>query len=355
MTRGRGPLCSAELGPAWLDVGTLQRTQATPRAPKGNEANDGLSAEEQALLLDLGQLALDLIGILDPTPVADGTNAVISMGRGDWWGAGLSGVATIPYIGDLAKAGKLGRWGRTLHQAIDLARLRPAFAVRARPLLEQLAKLAARVPTHMLPEFARNSFLLMQRELRIFTGSLQRLPRKQMVDAFLETWFKDIDTLALPPPGPNRGALWSKLGPKKALDEGFALGGDDAAVSGAELAQRLAGQDGRKTLESLLKPFGLEAKLAGDTRTLSELVGGVVGWAEFEQKIWSRVSVKYVKSLQGRVVVYVDDAVLMQALRKGDLPVLTTELQELLKRRRNGEGITTIEVRDLFDGTRFEL
>jgi hypothetical protein len=348
-------MCSADLGSDWVDTGTLSRTQSTPRSPQGVDHHSGLSSEEQTLLLDLGQLVLDLAGILDPTPISDGTNAAISLGRGDWWGAGLSGVATIPYIGDLAKAGKLGRWAQTLQKAVNLARLRPAFAVKARPLLEQMAKLSARVPACMLPDFARDTFLLVQRELRIFAGHAVRLPRKQMVDAFLETWFKEIDKLPLPPPGPNRGALWSKLGPKKPLDEGFALWGDDAAVTGADLAKRLAKQDGRKTLESLLEPFKLEGKLKGDVQTLSELVGGSVGWLEFEQRVWSHVSIKYVKSLQGRVVVYVDDAVLSQALRKGDLPVLSTELQELLRRRRNGEGISTIEVRDIFDGTMFEI
>lgn len=361
MTRSRGPMCTAELGTDWMDSGTLSRTQAAPPSPKGVDSNGGMSAEEQTLLLDLGQLALDLAGILDPTPISDGTNAVISLGRGDWWGAGLSGVATIPYVGDLAKAGKLGRWAQTVHKTINLARLRPAFAVKARPVLEKLALLSARIPYRMLPDAARNTFLLIQRELRIFVGHAQRLPRKQMVDAFVETWLKEIDKLALPAPGLNRGALWCKLDAKTPLTRhgertaGWSLKGDDASISGADLAERLATQDGRKTLESLLKPFGVEGKLKADVQALSELVGGSVGWLEFEQKVWSHVSVKYVKSLQGRVVVYLDDAVLSQALRKGDLPVLTTELQELLKRRRNGEGITTIEVRDIFDGTKFEI
>ncbi len=359
MTRSRGPMCSADLGDRWMDGGTLSRNQSTPPSPQGVDSNSGLSAEEQSLLLDLGQLVLDLVGILDPTPVADSTNAVISLGRGDWWGAGLSGISAIPYIGDLAKAGKLGRWAETLHKTVALARLRPAFAVRARPLLEKLAQLTARIPSRMLPDFARDTFLLVQRELRIFAGQAVRLPRKQMVDAFLETWFKEIDKLPLPSPGPNRGALWSKLDAKSALTKegaptaGWAFKGDDLSISGAELAERLAAQDGRKTLESLLKPLGVEAKLKSDVQTLSELVGGAVPWAEFEQKIWSRASVKYVNSLHGRVVVYVDDAVLKQALREGNLPVLTTELQALLRRYRQGAGIEAIEVRDIFDGTVF--
>jgi hypothetical protein len=355
MTRGRGPMCSAELGDVWMDSGTLSRTQAMPSAPQGVDSNSGLSTEEQALLLDPTQLVLDLAGILDPTPISDGTNASISLGRGDWWGAGLSGISAIPFIGDLAKAGKLGRWAETLHKTVALARLRPAFAAKARPVLEQLARLTSRIPEAMLPGFARGAFQRMKRELLAWVGAAHRLPRKQMVDAFLQRWYKDIDELPLPAPGPDRGALWSKLGPKRAGDPGFVHLADDPALSGADLAKRLAEQNGRKTLEKQLEPFGLEHKLDLDAEKLADLVGGPLAWPEFKQLIWSRVSVKYVKSLKGRVVVYVDDAVLKNALRKGEMPVLTTELQELLRRRRSGEGITSIEVRDIFDGTVFEI
>lgn len=44
---------------------------------------DDLSQEEKDLLLDVGQLALDLIGIVEPTPFADSASAVISISRRD--------------------------------------------------------------------------------------------------------------------------------------------------------------------------------------------------------------------------------------------------------------------------------
>jgi hypothetical protein len=337
-----------------MDSGTLSRTQAAPPSPKGVDSNGGMSAEEQTLLLDLGQLALDLAGILDPTPISDGTNAVISLGRGDWWGAGLSGVATIPYVGDLAKAGKLGRWAQTVHKTINLARLRPAFALKARPVLEQLALLSARIPYRMLPDAARNTFLLIQRELRIFMGHAQRLPRKQMVDAFLTTWFKTIDDLPLTPPGMHKGALWAKLGAKAPVTRkgsktaGWGLHGDDPSLSAEALALRLAKNDGKQTLASLLDPE-LIAKISDDAKTLSELVGEIVDWAEFEQKVWTHLSLKYVRTLQGRVVVYVDDLVLKQALQEGETAILTTELQLLYRRFKQGDGIHSIEVRDIYE------
>jgi len=58
--------------------------------------------------LDIGQITLGLFGIVEPTPFADGTNVVISILHGNLLDAGLSAVSIVPYIGDMAKAGKLG-------------------------------------------------------------------------------------------------------------------------------------------------------------------------------------------------------------------------------------------------------
>ena len=59
---------------------------------------------------DVTQIALDIVGLVDPTPISDGVNGLISLGRGDWLGAGISAVSMIPYVGDAAKLGKLGRY-----------------------------------------------------------------------------------------------------------------------------------------------------------------------------------------------------------------------------------------------------
>jgi hypothetical protein len=90
------------------------------------------------LALDVLQISLDVIGIIEPTPFADGTNAVISLGRGDGLGAFLSAVGIVPYLGDLAKAGKLGKWAKTIDKAIDIAKADPAFLAKIRPALEKL-------------------------------------------------------------------------------------------------------------------------------------------------------------------------------------------------------------------------
>jgi hypothetical protein len=72
---------------------------------------------------DAVQTTLGVAGMADPTPIADGANAVISVARGNYTDAGLSALAIVPYVGDLAKGGKYAdeayaagksawRWGK---------------------------------------------------------------------------------------------------------------------------------------------------------------------------------------------------------------------------------------------------
>ncbi len=115
----------------------------------------GLTPEEEELALDVAQIVLDIVGIFEPTPFADGTNALISIGRGDWLGATLSGISIIPYIGDLAKFGKLPRYSQKLYDAIRLARNHAEFAKLVRPALENLKKVVDSIPTDISPELTK--------------------------------------------------------------------------------------------------------------------------------------------------------------------------------------------------------
>lgn len=97
--------------------------------PDESDHQVGASPEEQKrLLLDMGQFVLDIVGIFEPTPFADGSNALISMGRGDWLGAGLSAISIFPYLGDFAELGKLPKYSRSVNRAVELASKDTAFA-----------------------------------------------------------------------------------------------------------------------------------------------------------------------------------------------------------------------------------
>lgn len=54
---------------------------------------------------EMAQAAVDLAGIIDPTPISDGISASMSLYKGDLIGAGLSLVSMVPFVGDaLAKS-----------------------------------------------------------------------------------------------------------------------------------------------------------------------------------------------------------------------------------------------------------
>jgi RHS repeat-associated protein len=75
-------------------------------SPCGPRACTQPTPEEQQAQLDAIQLTLDAVGVADPTPISDGTNAVISVARGNYKDAVLSAIAIIPFLGDLAKGAK---------------------------------------------------------------------------------------------------------------------------------------------------------------------------------------------------------------------------------------------------------
>ena len=60
-------------------------------------------------ILDLVGFGLDVIGIFEPTPIADILSGSLSAARGRWLDAGLTWVGVIPYAGDLGKIGKFKR------------------------------------------------------------------------------------------------------------------------------------------------------------------------------------------------------------------------------------------------------
>jgi hypothetical protein len=125
------------------------------------------------IALDLTQLVLDVTGIVDPTPLSDGANAAISVGRGDWGGAAISLVsAVVPYVGDLAKAGKLPRLVESLGRIADSARADPKAMQALRAPLEALRAVLDRAPLDRLPEAVREPLRALKCKVDEALGSL---------------------------------------------------------------------------------------------------------------------------------------------------------------------------------------
>lgn len=132
---------------------------------------DSSGVDTGALALDLTQMALDIVGIFEPTPFADGSNAIISIFRGEWGQAGLSALGIIPYLGDAAKLGKLGKWAKTLTNAIEAAASNPAVRKAIEPALKKVADALNSIPQSVLdklPASARDQLTAMKTKLDDF-------------------------------------------------------------------------------------------------------------------------------------------------------------------------------------------
>lgn len=151
------------------DVGPWNAAQgaAAPRvgagAGKAADAGQGPNtADPQAagaakvdgaeLALDITQMGLDIVGIFDPTPISDGASGLISLARGDFWGAGISALSIVPYVGDAAKVGKLGHFAQTLAKAVDAAKSSPEVAKAIAPAMEKLRQAIDTLPLDTLPK-----------------------------------------------------------------------------------------------------------------------------------------------------------------------------------------------------------
>jgi hypothetical protein len=306
-----------------------------------------LSAEEQNLLLDLSQIALDLVGFADPTPVSDGANALISAGRGDWFGAGISAVAMLPLLGDLAKAGKLGRWAQTVEKTVALMRRNAALAERARPVLQQIRKLLEQMPVAMLPREVQPAMERMRGSIDSILGSSSRLMRRQWLQSYWREWDRYIDTIALPSVGPGRGVLWSRL------------------PDGAEHAKSIARSDGHVTLEMQLAPLKFEERYRVAQLKLTELLGNTKDvkdeiWEHFGRKVWEKISRRYAEGLSGRVRAHVRfsgahglDQLVTNAdkgVRAGHEAIIWDELDQIGDWMMLNARITSVELIDIYTG-----
>ena len=131
---------------------------------------DDLAKQKTELALDLVQIGLSVAGIFDPSPISDGADGLISLFRGDFLGAGISVVSMVPYIGDVAKLGKLGKFAETVAKAVDLAKADAAFAAAIKPALDKIAAALKLVPLDSLPKSARDAIESMTRKLDEFAA-----------------------------------------------------------------------------------------------------------------------------------------------------------------------------------------
>jgi len=126
--------------------------QQAQRDMEAAEAEIQAIKKEQAL--DAAQLALDVAGMADPTPVSDVAGGIMSASRGDWMGAGLSVISIVPYLGDaVAKpmkaakaAAKASKLAAKLKKASDkLKKAKEAAEAAAKKAKDRLKKKTSKV------------------------------------------------------------------------------------------------------------------------------------------------------------------------------------------------------------------
>jgi hypothetical protein len=269
-------------------------------------------------------MTLDLVGILDPSPISDGSNALISLGRGDHLGAGLSGLGLIPFIGDLAKVGKLGKWSQTIQRVLTEARRSARFADRVRPILQRFLNILDQLPTSALPDYARAHLQTIKKQLDSILGGSPRAVTFER--ALLARWTRIIEGLNLSITK-NRGVLWSRIG--------------------AGRAAQIAAADGRTTLEMLLKK--------PENASFANLYKTEFGNKQNEatKKIWEMLSRKYASGLSGEIEAYVSIPSLRQSQGKvaGWNAQIWAELDEISDTVKSNPKITSVRIYDLSGGT----
>jgi hypothetical protein len=135
----------------------------------------GAPTDMVELGLDLTQMTLDVVGIFDQTGISDGANALISAGRGDWVGAGLSVLAVVPVFGALATAGKLGKWAKTIAHAVEAAASNPAARKALEPALRRIHDALKSAPESVLkalPDDIRKTIEGIRTKLDDFFGAV---------------------------------------------------------------------------------------------------------------------------------------------------------------------------------------
>lgn len=191
-----------------------------------------LSPEEREVVLDVGQIVLDIVGIFEPTPFADLTNAVISMLRSDYLSAAVSSVSIIPYAGDLAKFANIPRYTRSIDRAIALARNSPRLAAALRPLFNRLVSAIDAIPARMIPKTALVPLETLRNKILAFVGKRALKGIDMQADQMLVALMgSSVNVGALP--RRNARFLVEFLVRNKVLKEGASLMPSDPAEAKA--------------------------------------------------------------------------------------------------------------------------
>jgi hypothetical protein len=223
------------------------------------EIKEDLKSE---LALDIGQLILDITGILDPTPISDGTNALLSLARGRWFDAAINTVSIVPYLGDLAKTAKLPHYLETIHKAVRIAGTDRKWSAALRKLFLKLKIVldkGLKAAAGKLPDAARRQLTALKKEVDDFLlpgGGGRRIPSKADLYGGADTAGSSSKLSSSPNTSPS--------GVDSVARSPSQLFGDASAGSGVSRSSSAMGGDGRRMSQS---PSQSSTKTPSDTRS----------------------------------------------------------------------------------------
>lgn len=212
--------------------------------------------------LDYLTAVADIAGIFDPTPVSDTVGALLSLAQGDLAGAGLSVAGYLPYLGDVGKIAKIGKYA-------------PRTAAALNMLATKSGKLA-----NEAEEFLTNNFALNQ--IAMAREKAAARVRKALLDAKSGTPCKDC--AKLPDGGKGRLQMPSTKGKWNTPDGSQPLNGngtftlsepvtlpDGSRISSIDYREGFPNFDDH-TLDGKHTLWKVSGKVASDRRELTKMM-----------------------------------------------------------------------------------
>lgn len=147
----------------------------------GNYQQTAENPDLTELALDVTQMGLDVVGIFEPTPFADLTNTGISVVRGNWGDAALSVLGVIPYVGDLAKLGKIPKWIASINKIAgaldklqDVVRYGGKGAEAAKQFIAKAKAVIDSLPIDKLPDALRDAVKAVKQKIDDFISQMKK-------------------------------------------------------------------------------------------------------------------------------------------------------------------------------------
>lgn len=126
------------------------------------EVRNELAALQAEIEATYRQIALDVLGCFDPTPISDCASAAMCIRSGEYVGAALSLIAVVPYIGDLlgksakfaAMVDKVRKAYERLKRVMNILQILEQKAARAKKMAQEAAERLAVAKRKALEEAA---------------------------------------------------------------------------------------------------------------------------------------------------------------------------------------------------------